>query len=191
MVDAALELFTDQGYDETTMEQVAEAAEVAPSTLYRYFPSKDLLLLDRLVESIDLAAGLRRRPPSVPLDVALGEVLLDVAGVFDDPGLQITAVRRIVDGAPVPRARIFDVYLRARTELEQAIAERLDLAPDALVVRVTAGLAMDVVQISDEIRREQGWDVPAVETVRAILREMPGLDVPRPALPRAARRRTG
>lgn len=188
MVAAALDLFLRQGYDETTMEQVAEVAEVAASTLYRYFPSKDLLLLDRLVDGMDLAAGLRRRSAEVPLGVALGEALLDVAAMFDDPARQISAVRRIVDGAPVPRARVFDLYLGQRTELEAAIAERLGLAADALVVRVTAGQTMDVLQISDEIRREQGWDVSAVGTVRTILRELPGLDVTRPVLATKARR---
>ncbi|MGA9598513.1 MAG: helix-turn-helix domain-containing protein, partial [Acidimicrobiia bacterium] len=38
---AALTLFEDQGYDNTTVEQIAAVAEVSPSTVYRYFTTKD------------------------------------------------------------------------------------------------------------------------------------------------------
>ena len=46
IVDAALELFTDQGFDATSMEQVAEAARVSRRTIYRYFPTKDDLVFE-------------------------------------------------------------------------------------------------------------------------------------------------
>ncbi|MEV8017877.1 TetR family transcriptional regulator [Streptomyces sp. NPDC086554] len=40
----ALRLFREQGYETTTMEQIAEAAEVSPSTVFRYFPTKEELV---------------------------------------------------------------------------------------------------------------------------------------------------
>jgi AcrR family transcriptional regulator len=44
----ALRLFAQQGYDETTVDQIAEAAEVSQSTFFRYFPTKeDVVLHDR------------------------------------------------------------------------------------------------------------------------------------------------
>ena len=54
IVDVAVRLFTDQGYEETTLVQVAETAEIAPSTFFNYFPSKvDIVFgfFDAVIES--------------------------------------------------------------------------------------------------------------------------------------------
>ena len=45
----AMRLFTEKGYEATTAEQISEAAEVSPSTFFRYFPTKeDVVLYDSL-----------------------------------------------------------------------------------------------------------------------------------------------
>ena len=51
----ALELFAEYGFPATTLAQIAEAAEVAPATLYSYFPSKDDLLFVRMDTAIESA----------------------------------------------------------------------------------------------------------------------------------------
>lgn len=56
IVDAALELFWFEGFEQTSLATVCERAEVNPGSLYYFFPAKDQLLeaaLDRLLESMD------------------------------------------------------------------------------------------------------------------------------------------
>lgn len=186
LVDAALELFFDVGYDETTMESIAERAGVGTSTLYRYFPTKDLLVLDRLVASMDLAALLAARPDDEPLPRALAEALLASMREFDDPSLGLRAVRGLVDAAPVARARLWDTLDDTRQALDVEVARRRNSDPADLSVRLTVGFAMQLLQLADEVVRAAGAPpatppILAEATMRDLLAAVPGtaFDVPR------------
>jgi AcrR family transcriptional regulator len=64
VIDAAMELAADGGYDAVQMRDVAERADVALGTLYRYFPSKDQLLVAALGEwATMLERRLKQKPP--------------------------------------------------------------------------------------------------------------------------------
>lgn len=56
IVEAARKIFWQRGYARATMPQIAEEAELAPGTLYLYFPSKDALYVELLIEGYDLLA---------------------------------------------------------------------------------------------------------------------------------------
>ena len=79
ILDAARRLFWDNGYASTTMPQIAEAAALAPGTLYLYFPSKSALYAELLVEGYDLL--LKRFQAEVGRGASVrqrGEALVDV-----------------------------------------------------------------------------------------------------------------
>ncbi|HSP03694.1 MAG TPA: TetR family transcriptional regulator, partial [Acidimicrobiales bacterium] len=65
--DVAIELFEQQGFDATTIEQIAAAAEIAPRTFFSYFETKDDVVLadyaDRLGRILD---ELDQRPADEP-----------------------------------------------------------------------------------------------------------------------------
>ncbi|MRK03084.1 TetR family transcriptional regulator [Aeromicrobium sp. S22] len=68
----AWRLLADQGFEATTIDQIAEAAGMSRRTFFRYFASKDELVLTRLVESGDrIAEALRARPADEPAWPAL------------------------------------------------------------------------------------------------------------------------
>lgn len=74
LLDAALDLFLSQGYEHTTVDQIAEAVEVSPRTFFRYFGSKEDLL-SYYVEAAEevLVAALAGRPAAEPPATAVAE----------------------------------------------------------------------------------------------------------------------
>ena len=72
----ALELFISQGYAETTLDQIAEAADVGRRTIFDHFPSKEAMLFDHLIVRHEVAIKhLQDRPASEPAIVGLYTVM--------------------------------------------------------------------------------------------------------------------
>ncbi len=89
IVDSALTLFESHGFDDTSVDQIADASDVSPRTFFRYFPSKQDVVLDTVVDAVaKLADRLLERPDDEPIPDALCEA---AAGVVAD----ITEVERV------------------------------------------------------------------------------------------------
>src|SRR5213592_4780274 len=83
MVLAAVDLFTEQGYDATTVTQIAERAGLTKSTFFRHFPDKrDLLAAGQETLSRLLAEGITAAPPEASPLTAVAEGLQNAAGIF-------------------------------------------------------------------------------------------------------------
>lgn len=120
---AALELFTDRGYDETTVADIARRGGVTKATFFRTFPDKREVLFwgqDLLVDQF--RSGLDAAPADAPLRALLAAALQAVATSFP-PGRQALAPVReaIVDRHPDLRER----RAAKRAVLREAIAQRL------------------------------------------------------------------
>lgn len=177
IVEVALDLFLERGYDATTMEQIAERAEIGNSTLYRYFPSKDLLILDPFARLLDFGRLLDARPADEPLGAALGAVL---RGSFREDGMdpdRFSALRRVVDHAPIPRARLWDFAAQATRDLERALAARLQRPADDILVAMTARLFFSISEIVGESwwsdRSTRTWE----QAVDAALEDLAAVDL--------------
>ena len=80
----ALRLFREQGYDATTVEQIAAAAEVSESTFFRYFPTKeDILFADHLALEEGLAEALAQGPRGAAVLDVLREFVIENVSRFD------------------------------------------------------------------------------------------------------------
>lgn len=135
---AAISLFLARGYDAVSVADVAEAAEVSKPTLFKYFASKEDLVLHRIADHQGEAARVvrGRRPGESPL-AALRRHFLDgldrrdpVTGLNDHP--QVLAFHRLVFSTPSLAARV-----ASYTEAEEAtLSEALG---GGLTARVAAG----------------------------------------------------
>lgn len=181
---SAIELFLAQGYEETTMEQIAEHAEMGASTLYRHFPTKDLLLLDWFVQRLDLGSALRSRPGDEPLPVALRAAILQLLEAPTATGSHELDVRlrRLIDTNPGPRSRLWDFVMQMRDGLQEEIARRMGAPVDDLRVITTARFAA----LTHEIVGERMWAGDGTEQAEveltAFLRALHDVDAVLPAL---------
>ena len=137
ILSEALRLFKRNGYDRTTMETIAGAAEIAPRTLYRYFLSKDLILLDPLI-GYDLIASFSRHAVNLPVEEALAEAILEWAKWQDTNAEEILLVRSLIDQAPIARAKLWDIVNQQEWSLSARLAEKLHLPEDDLRVVLSA-----------------------------------------------------
>ncbi|HEY5424593.1 MAG TPA: TetR family transcriptional regulator, partial [Ilumatobacteraceae bacterium] len=82
--DAAWELFAERGYEETSVNDIAERADVAPRTFFRYFPTKEAVLypqFDELLQSV--RDEFHRRPADEPVIASLFESLGTLSGSLE------------------------------------------------------------------------------------------------------------
>ena len=154
IADAALRLFEEQGYEATTMEQIAEAAIVSPSTLYRYFPTKDSTLIGHpAMTAGGLARALDARPRGEAIDEALGQALDAYFGEVDANAELLFRLRRQIDLVPAARARVWDFTYQEQVLIERSIAERTSASTDDLWVQFTAHTCLTVGQLALNMMR--------------------------------------
>lgn len=170
ILEAALDLFSEQGFDPTTMEQIAARAEVGIATLYRYFPTKDGILLDPLVQTQGLLAELlAARPADEPIDEALGHALDTYLAEYDRDAESRLRLRDLLDAAPGPRARLWDLWAQERGLLEEAIARRTSGSPGDLSVGIAAHTAMMILDMALDLQRSATPACTAEQAARDII----------------------
>jgi AcrR family transcriptional regulator len=135
----ALRLFVKQGYEETTIEQIAAAAEISPSTFFNYFPAKEDVVLFDAYDPIAIRMFLER-PKDEPLNVVIRRVLEELAEVFQRDEDLILARGRLFLEVPELRARMWEETERTLVIINQILAERTGRRPDDFELRVTARL---------------------------------------------------
>jgi TetR/AcrR family transcriptional regulator, cholesterol catabolism regulator len=171
VIRAALDLGAEGGYDAVQMRDVATRAGVALGTIYRYFPSKDALLLAVMVQWLgDLEARVTRHPPEGATTVdRIMDVLTRALGAMDrDPRLTGAVIAAMTAGDPASVAAIGDATRTMAEIMQSAFPDDVDPALEA-----SAAKALGHVWWSATISWANGMG--DVDWVAGELREAAGL----------------
>ncbi|GAA5042851.1 TetR family transcriptional regulator [Nocardia callitridis] len=135
----AFRLFREQGYGETTVEQIAAAAEVSPSTFFRYFPSKEQLVITDDLDALMIAAY-REQPPELSPMAAFHKASDEVFQALTEEQAAFEHERQtLLSAEPELRAAVTQQLLHTFDMVSTMIAERIDRAADDFEIRVAAG----------------------------------------------------
>ena len=140
----ALRLFAEQGYDETSIEEIAAAAEMSPSTIYRYFPTKpDLVIYDDLDQY--LVSAFQAQPADRSAVQAMRGALRDAFGALAGEAFEVQREReRLMRKVPELRAAMLTELVRAMEMCTDLIAARTGRAPDDEEIIALSGAVMGV-----------------------------------------------
>jgi AcrR family transcriptional regulator len=140
----ALRLFQEQGYDATTVEQIAEAAEISPSTFFRYFPTKeDVVVWDdydpMLIEAI------RAQPAGLsPIQAIRGGLREAFSRIPPTEAARIRERSELSLAVPELRAASMVNLTTTMRLLAELVAERTGREPDDFAVRTFTGAVFGV-----------------------------------------------
>ncbi|WP_049558221.1 TetR family transcriptional regulator [Nonomuraea sp. SBT364] len=139
----AFRLFRERGYNATTVEQIAEAAEISPATFFRYFPTKEhLVTLDRFPPLFEALAA---QPPGAPVTVLRGAFRAAFAELSAE---EITAGHaREVFAATVPELLVANLRRSPGLirEVRELVAAKAGCGADDPRVRDAVGAVFGVV----------------------------------------------
>jgi AcrR family transcriptional regulator len=129
---AAYRLFGERGFDAVTVDDIAAEADVSRRTFFRYFASKeDVLLADHFVQLARLREAIAARPPDEPIVTALRNALLSLTGDFDDRKEMIILRGRLMRDTPSLQARSLVHQKLWEDAMQEMVAARLGVDPVA------------------------------------------------------------
>ena len=140
----AIRLFLQKGYGETTIEDIAEAVEISPSTFFNYFPSKEAVVFQDDLDPLIIAA-FNAQPANVNPIAAMRHALKTVLAKL--PASDEATVREriaLVTSTPELRSAMLNEFAELLDEISVPIAERVGRKPDDFAVRNIAGAILGV-----------------------------------------------
>jgi AcrR family transcriptional regulator len=145
---AALRLFAAQGYEQTTVEEIAEAADVAVRTFFRYFQSKQDVLYGDVARDLTgrMRAHLARQPESTPPVAAVIAALRQMEEDSPDQQQQILVRVRLLSTLPELTGTYHVLFQHLHDEIARYAAGRLRQTPTDLYPQLLAAAATGSVQ---------------------------------------------
>lgn len=166
--DVATKLFLERGFDNVSIREVADAADVSPTTVFAHFAQKEALVFDEDDEQRDrLVAAVRERPVGTTVNRALhdfyaAEIALNAAEHGDQVARTFMA---FLQETPALREYAARMWLRHEDALAEAIADELGLTAPTPEIRVYARFVLQMQTLVGESESQQA----ALEAGFAIL----------------------
>ncbi|EST25464.1 hypothetical protein M877_22240 [Streptomyces niveus NCIMB 11891] len=185
LTEAALQLLALKGFDVVTVDEIVATAGVSKRTFFRYFASKEDVVVQFLA---DLGAGIHTElagrpadePPSVALRHAVWAAMAVCAGDHPDHADRTLRVVQLILRTPALRARFLERQAQWRDDLAGELGRRSGLDPTTdLYPRLAAGMALTAFDTALQRWSESdGTQDPAALTDRAFAVLAPALDAP-------------
>jgi AcrR family transcriptional regulator len=159
--EQALLLFREQGYSATTVDQIAEAADVSPSTFFRYFPTKEDVVLQ---DDFDLAAlaSFEQQPTDIsPVTAFRTAARAAFAALGEEDIARFQETSALILTVPELRARAMDEFGRTISVIAEAAARRSGRDPNDFAVRNLAGAIVGVIMAATMPWTDWAQDPPA------------------------------
>ncbi|HEV7185415.1 MAG TPA: TetR family transcriptional regulator [Leifsonia sp.] len=135
----ALDLFSKQGYDATTVDQIITLAQISESTFFRYFPTKEDLVITDEFDPV-LIESFRSQPPELGVLEALRRSMQSILGNLNaEQNAEQSERIELLLAVPALRAAAIAQFSDTMSMLAEAIAERIGRSPDDFQIRVTSG----------------------------------------------------
>jgi AcrR family transcriptional regulator len=154
----ALKLFAERGYDETTLAEIADAADVAPRTIFAYFDSKEDIVLCKELTFLDtLKAKLDERPPGTTTVDALREFLSTIEPPDDEARLR----KQIFSGNPSLQMSMRARHGQLEPMLAESIAKDLGAGPDDIrPLLIAASMTAALTSVRDRFMEAESGGTP-------------------------------
>jgi AcrR family transcriptional regulator len=171
IIAEAMRRFLADGYEQTTLESVADAVDLSPATIYRYFGSKEMIVLAGYEDRYEpYLATLRDQPLDADVAAVLGRAVTARLTMSAEEHARVLMSRDVIDEAPAARARLWDLLAEHRAATGKAIAERAGGAPDDMAVQLSARIAVLIAETaSDRYRADPAGPEPQ-EIARDLMR---------------------
>ena len=145
LAEVAARLFLERGYEAVTVEEIVAAVEVSPRTFFRYFPSKEDVLDEILVNEAEaITAALRDRPKEEPvLDAVKAAAASWLGAAQRDP--RTLKLFALVVRTPVLRSRWLLRRHGTQEQLAEILTERLPVGSERKMALLAAGALIAVV----------------------------------------------
>ncbi|MFC8075823.1 TetR family transcriptional regulator [Streptomyces sp. NPDC057307] len=179
LTGAALKLLAHKGFDAVTVDEIVATAGVSKRTFFRYFASKEDVVIQFLADmGTGMRAELAGRPAQEPPSVALRHTVwvpIDACAGHADQTLRVV---QLIMGTPSLLARFLERQAQWRDELAAEVANRLNGAPAAdLYPQLAAGIALTAFgTVLQRWSDSDGAEDPAALTDQAFAVVAPALD---------------